>query len=178
MANVSPEIVLGMLFLILSGADIDFLRREVQWRTYATHKALPTIKRSELVFAAAALDPEHETFVVHVTSFSSTPLTNADVHSSCRPQIASLIAKKASTKVPTKYANFADVLSSNLAFKLLKYTGINNYTIELVDANGFIRLSKSPKRYRCFKLRRYPPGQSVKSDRRRKERLPRHLSRC
>ena len=28
-ANVSPEIVLGMLFLNLNGADVDFLRREL-----------------------------------------------------------------------------------------------------------------------------------------------------
>ena len=28
-ANVSPEIVLGMLFLTLSAADVDFLEREL-----------------------------------------------------------------------------------------------------------------------------------------------------
>ena len=28
-ANVSPKIVLGMPFLTLSGADVDFLRREL-----------------------------------------------------------------------------------------------------------------------------------------------------
>ena len=29
-ANVSPEVVLGMPFLTLSGADVDFLRRELR----------------------------------------------------------------------------------------------------------------------------------------------------
>ena len=29
-ANVSPEVVLGMLFLTLSGADVDFLGRELR----------------------------------------------------------------------------------------------------------------------------------------------------
>ena len=30
MANVSSEVVLGMLFLTLSGADVDFSDRELQ----------------------------------------------------------------------------------------------------------------------------------------------------
>ena len=49
MANVSPEIVLGMSFLILSSADVDFLNRELQWRTYTTKKALLTTKRIKLM---------------------------------------------------------------------------------------------------------------------------------
>ena len=49
MANVSPEIFLGMLFLTLSDADVDFLDWELWWRTYTTKEALPTIRRAELV---------------------------------------------------------------------------------------------------------------------------------
>ena len=67
--------LLGMPFLTSSGADIDFLDWELRWRTYTTQVALPTTRRVELVgkkeFAAAALDPESETFVVHVASLSS-----------------------------------------------------------------------------------------------------------
>ena len=48
-ANVSPEVVLGMPFLTLSGADVDFLDRELRWRTYTTQAALPTTRRVELV---------------------------------------------------------------------------------------------------------------------------------
>ena len=59
-----------------------------------------------------------------------------------RPQIAGLIPKEAPTKVSIEYANFA--FSSNLVSKLPKHIGINDYVIKLVDANGFIRLSKSP----------------------------------
>ena len=33
-ANVSPEVVLRMLFLTLSGADIDFSGWKLRWRTY------------------------------------------------------------------------------------------------------------------------------------------------
>ena len=126
-------------------------------------------------FAAAVLDSEHETYVVHVGSVSSDALPSSsplDVYPSRRPQISNLIAKKASTKIPAKYSDFADVFSPDLASKLPEHTGINNYAIELVEgqqppygpiyslgpveletlkayietnlANGFIRPSKSP----------------------------------
>ena len=150
-ANVSPEVVLGMPFLTLSGADVDFLDRELRWRSYTTQEALPTTRCIKLVgkkeFSAAALDPEHETYVVYVglvssvASPSSSPL---DVHPSRRPQIAGLIAEEAPIKVPVKYADFADVFSPDLASELPEHTEINNHSIELVDANGFIRPSKSP----------------------------------
>ena len=122
-------------------------------------------------FAAAALDPEHETYVVHVASLSSTPLASLDVYPSRRLQISGLIVKEAPTKVPAEYLDFADVFSPDLASELPKHIGINNHAIELVDsqqppygpiyslgpvelktlkayietnlANGFIRPSKS-----------------------------------
>ena len=146
-ANVSPEVVFGMPFLTFSSADVDFLDRELRWKTYTTKEALPTTRRVELVkkkvFAAAALDPEHETYIVHIVSLSSTPPFDADVHPSRRPQISSLIAEKAPTKVPNEYVDFADVFSPDLASELPEHTGINDHAIKLVDANGFIRQSKS-----------------------------------
>ena len=63
-----------MFFLILSNADVDFLNRELRWRTYTTEEALPTTRYVELMgkkeFVAAELDPEHETYVIHVRSVS------------------------------------------------------------------------------------------------------------
>ena len=178
LANVSPEVVLGMPFLTLSNADVDFLSRDLRWRTYTTEEALPTTRRIELVgkkeFAAAALDPEHETYVVHVASLSSTPLVaSLNVHPSRRPQISGLIVEEAPTTVPAEYSDFADVFSPDLASELPEHTGINNHAIELVErcqqppygpiyslgpveletlkayietnlANGFIRPFKSP----------------------------------
>ena len=168
-ANVSPEVVLGIPFLILSSADIDFFGRELRRRTYITKEALPMTKRIELVgkkeFAAATLDPGHKIFAVHVASLSSTPLD--------RPQISGLIVKEAPTKVPVEYSDFADVFSLDLASELPEHTEINDLTIELVKgcqqppygsiyslgpveletlkayietnlANRFIRPSKSP----------------------------------
>ena len=139
-ANVSPEVVLGMPFLTLSGADVDFSGRELCWKTYTAKEALPTTRRVELVgkkeFAAAALDPESETFVVHVASLSFDALPSSfllDVHPFRRPQISGLIAKEALTTVPAEYSDFADVFSPDLASELPEHTGINNHAIELVE---------------------------------------------
>ena len=128
-ANVSPKVFFGMLFLTLSGANVDFLGLELRWRTYTTEKAFQTTRRIKLVrkkeFAAAALDPGHEIFVVHVASLNSTLLD--------RPQISDLIAEEAPTNVPAEYSDFANVFSPDLASELLKHTGINNHAIELVE---------------------------------------------
>ena len=142
-ANVSLEVVFEMLFLTLSGADVDFSGRELRWKIYIAKEALSTTKRVELVgkkeFAATALDPKSKTFVVHVVSLSSNALPSSsslklNVHPFRRPQISGLIDEEAPTKIPAKYSDFADVFLPDLAFELPKYTGINNYTIELVDA--------------------------------------------
>ena len=139
-ANISLEVVLGMPFFILSCADINFSGCELWWRTYNTKKALPTIRRIELVgkkeFAAAAFEPDYETYVVHVGSVNSNALPNSsplDIHPSQRPQISKLISKEASTKVSVEYSEFADDFSPDLAFELPKHTGINDPTIKLVN---------------------------------------------
>ena len=141
-ANVSLEVVLGMPFLTLSGADVDFSGRELRWKTYTAEEALLTTRRVELVgkkeFADAALDPESETFVVHVASLSSNASPSSsplklDVHPSCRSQVSGLIAKEAPTKVPVEYSDFADIFSPDLTSELPEHTGINDHNIELVD---------------------------------------------
>ena len=181
-ANISLKVVLGMFFLTLSGADIDFSAWELWWRTYTTKEAFLTIKHVELVgkkeFAATVLDQKYETYIVHVTSLSSALLiaffgsTLFNVYPLQRPQISGLIAEEASIKIPNKYADIADVFSPDLVFALPKHTGINDYTIKLIDgkqpsyrpiysqklieletlkayieinlANGLIKPSKSP----------------------------------
>ena len=141
-ANVSPKIVFWIPFLTLSDANVDFSGHELRWKTYTTKEALQTTRRMELTgkkkFAAAALNSECETYLVHVESVSSIaspssfPL-DADVHPSRRPQISGLIAKKAPTKVSAKYSDFADVFFPDLASELPEHIRINDYTIELVD---------------------------------------------
>ena len=112
MINVSLKVVLGMLFLNLSGVDVDFLGWKLYQRIYTTEKAISTTKYIKLVskkeFAATVLDPEYKTFIVYVmslslvTSLNSSPL---DVYLFHRSQIDGLIAKKALTKVSNKYIN-------------------------------------------------------------------------
>ena len=133
-ANVWLEVVLGISFLTLSDADVDFSGRELWWRTYTTKEALPNTRRVELVgkkeFAVAAINPEHETYVIHVASLSSTPLK---IYHLWRPLISSVTAEETLTNVPNKYDKFADVFFLNLVAKLPKHTGIIKHAIELVD---------------------------------------------
>ena len=137
-ANLSPKIVLEMLFLILSDTNVDFLGWKLRWRTYITKETLPTIRRIELVgqkeFAAAVLDPEHETLVVQVASLNSTLLVaSLNVYPFRKLQISGLIVREAPTKISAKYLDFADVFSPDLVSKFPKHTGINNDPIEPVD---------------------------------------------
>ena len=141
-ANVSPKVVLGMPFLILSDADIDFSGWELWWTTYTTEEVLPTIRRVKLVgkkeFATASLNPEYKTYVVYIVSLSSIPLaslgsTLLNIYGFQRPQISGLIVEEASTKISAKYSDFADVYFPDLTSELPEYTRINNYAIELVD---------------------------------------------
>ena len=139
-ANISREIVLGMFFLTLSGADIDFLGQELRWRVYTIKEAFPITRRIKPVgkkkFAAIALNLEYETYIVYVISVRFIASSNSfslNVYPFCKPQIVCLIAEKAPIKIPNKYVNFVDIFSSDLAFKLLKHTKINEHAIELVD---------------------------------------------
>ena len=72
------------------------------------------------------------------------PEDEEGVYPSFRPQRAGLIAKETPTKVPVEYADFADVFSPDLASELPEHAGVNDHILELVDANEFIRPSKSP----------------------------------
>ena len=137
-ANVSPEIVFAMLYLILR--DVNFLGQEFCWKIYTTEKTLPTIRYVKSIgkneFAAIALDLEHKTYVIYVRSVSSIALPSSpslDIHPSHRSQIAGLIAKEPCTKILNKYIDFADVFFPDLVSKLSEYTGINNHAIKLID---------------------------------------------
>ena len=130
-ANISLEVVFEMLFLTLSGADVDFLDRELRWKTYITEKALPTTRRVELVgkkkFAAAALDPKHETFVIYVASLNLDP----EIYPDREAQIAFLLTEEA--KIPDKYLNFTDIFSEEKVLILPECTELNEHAIDLED---------------------------------------------
>lgn len=75
LVNISLNVVFRMLFFTLNNADIDFLRRELWWRSYIIKKVFFTTKQVKLrkkkEFATLALDPGDKTFIVHVASFDS-----------------------------------------------------------------------------------------------------------
>ena len=117
-------------------------------------------------FAAAALNKEDETFVVHMAALSG----DSNVHASWQAQISSLNVEKVT--IPSEYADYTDVFSSDSVVELPKHISINYHSIDLIDnkqspygpiyslrpvelemlktyietnlANGFIRPSKSP----------------------------------
>ena len=66
-----------MLFLTFSNADVQFLEKELTWRSYTTAEALPTTKQVEPInkkkFAKVTLDENSKIFVIHVASHNLTP---------------------------------------------------------------------------------------------------------
>ena len=128
LAETNMEMVLGMSFIALSNANIQFTEKELIWRSYTAAEALPTTKRVELIdkkdFAKAELDKASKTFVMHVTALE-TLLAMIAIYSSWKAQISALIQDKAPTKVPPKYIHYAEIFSFDLAMELPKNTGIN-----------------------------------------------------
>ena len=170
LANISMEVVLGMPFLTLSNADVEFAEKKFTWRTYTTKKAFPTTCQVEIIdqkeFAKAALNENIEAFVVYVSSLRS----KMTIHLAREAQLTLLLAEEIT--VPVKYSNFADIFSEKSANVLPERSGANEHAIELEEgkqppygpiyslgpveletlktymetnlANGFIRVLKSP----------------------------------
>ncbi len=120
LVDVKPDIMFGMPFLTMSNADVNFQARDLQWSFYITGDVLLTIRRVELIgkkeFAIAALDPEHEAFIVHVAALSVD--SDDEMHPSRKAQIAHLKVNEALSKMPGEYADFVDIFSPKLAAKL------------------------------------------------------------
>ena len=129
LADISAEVVLGMPFLTLSNADVQFVEKELTWRSYTTAEVLPTTKRVELInkkeFAKAALNEKSETFFAHVTSLNLIP----EIHPDKMAQIASLLTKE--VKIPDEYSDFTNVFSKKKALVLPKCTKLNEHAIDL-----------------------------------------------
>ncbi len=119
----------------MSNANVDFQARDLQWSSYTTGDILPTTKQVELIrkkeFAAIALDPEYETFIVHVAALNVD--SDDKVYLSKKAQIAQVKVDEASAKVPSKYPDFADIFSPKLDVELSKQMRINDHAIEFVD---------------------------------------------
>ena len=133
LADTTIEMVLGMPFLTLSNANIQFAEKELTWRSYTAEETLPTMQKIQPInkkeFAKAALDENIEAFVVHVSSLSLG--SKMTIYPAWEAQIAFLVTEKVT--VPAKYSDFADVFFKKSAKVLLKRTGINEHAIELED---------------------------------------------
>ena len=172
-ANTQFEVILRMLFLKISNADMSFSEKTLTWKTYTTNKALPTTKRVQIIdkkdFVIATLDAKSETFVMHVAFRKQEEMP---VHSKKQAQVRVLLFNKAPTKVLAEYSDYSDVFSVEHAAELPENTGMNEHAIKLEEgkqppfrpiyslgpveletlktyikanlANGFIRPSKSP----------------------------------
>ena len=135
-------------------------------------EVLLTTRRVEIIdkreFAAAALNVDNETFVVHVAALAEP--TTMPIHPFCQAQVATLTSEE--TGIPAEYSDFSNVFSSDSAAELPEHIRINDYPINLLDdkqplygpiyslgpvklemlktyieanlASGFIRLFKSP----------------------------------
>lgn len=94
-------------------------------------EALATTRQIALIgkkkFIAVAFYLNDETFVVQVAFIGQ----DSNVHPFCRALIASLKADKSPTFILSKYTDFANIFSQNLATKLPKHTKINDYAINL-----------------------------------------------
>ena len=133
LANIDLEVVLRMLFLTLSKANIRFAEQKLVWRTYMVAKALLTTRRVEIIdkkeFAAAALNEDNKIFVVHVAALAVP--TTISIHLSCQAQVAELTSEQ--TGIPTEYSNFSNVFSSDSATEPAEHTGIKDHPIDLLD---------------------------------------------
>ena len=72
LANISIKVVLSLLFLTLSNANVQFAEKKLTWKTYITKEALPTTHQVEIIdrkkFAKVSLNANVEAFEVHVSS--------------------------------------------------------------------------------------------------------------
>ena len=75
LANISMEVVLGIPFLTFSNAYIQFVKKELIWKTYTTKEVLPITCRVEFInrkeFGNVVLDKNIGAFVVYVSFLGS-----------------------------------------------------------------------------------------------------------
>ncbi len=143
LADIGMKVVLGMLFLAFSNADIRFGAKRLTWMSYTAAEALPKARQVEMIdkykFAKTALDGNSEIIGVHVTALE---VPEPAVHPSRALLLAALQLYKAPNEISLEYADYSDVFLFDLAMELPMNTGINKHSIEFVGSkqppNGLI----------------------------------------
>ena len=146
MANTQFEVVLGMLFLKISNADVLFGEGTLTWKSYITNKALPTTKQVQLVnpkeFVIAALDADSKTFIVYVAIREQEEMAmNLDRKAQIKAQsgaqsgvqVGVLLFNEALTEVPAEYSNYSNVFLAENAVEPPENTGMNEHAIKLEE---------------------------------------------
>lgn len=121
LANISTKVVLVILFLNLSNANIQFIEKEFTWRFYTTTEALPTIKRVEFIdkrkFVKVVLNKDSENFVIYIAVLEVlSKLAEMTIYPKKETRIAFLLTKK--LKILEEYSNFAKVFLKEKALVL------------------------------------------------------------
>lgn len=134
-----------MFFLILNDADMQFIEKELTWRSYTPNKVLPMTRWMKFInkkeFAKVALDKNFKTFVVYVAALKALPASIIMIHllwtvqiiGGDSMQVATLYQDEASTKARAEYTDYFDVFSFDLVIELSENTGINKYSIKLEE---------------------------------------------
>ena len=124
LTDFNIDVVLDMLFLILSNVNIHFVRKKLTKGFYITTKALLFTKQLEIIdkkeFIKTALDKNVEVFVMHMTSFSLNLIL---INSAQKTQMALLVSKK--VQIPGKYSDFLNIFLEKKALILLETTNLN-----------------------------------------------------
>lgn len=133
-ADISIRVVLIMSFVSLNNVYVYFDAKEFIWRTYTVSEVMFLTKEVELFdkhnFVKLVLNENYKTFFIHIATLK-IPATML-IYPSQIAQIAALLWDNAPTKIPAKYANYANIFSFDLAIKISENTGINKYAIEVV----------------------------------------------
>ena len=138
MADTKFEVILEMLFLKISNADVLFGKRILTWKIYTTNKALPTTEQVQIIdkkdFVIAALDADSKTFVVHVAIQERERMpVYSERQAQIEAQVGVLLFNKASIEVPAEYSDYSVVFSTEHAAELPENTGMNEHAIKLEE---------------------------------------------
>ena len=139
-ADTKFKMILGMLFLKISNANVVFNEETLTWKLYITNKVLPTTEQVQLVnpkiFVLAALDTDSEIFVMHVTireqeEMVVNPGKKVQIETQSRAQVGALLFNKAPIEVSAEYSDYSNVFSAKNVAELPENTGINEHAIKL-----------------------------------------------
>ena len=103
--------------------------------TLSMSKTLEIIDNKK--FAAAVLNADNKTFVVYIVALVEPKFMS--IYFLSQVQVALQTSEKSG--ISTKYSNFFNVFSSDSVAELPEYTGINYYSIDLLD-NEQLRYSQ------------------------------------